>query len=185
MKKTLATILSTVLILSWGAAYSCSAFLLKGEGHCVVGFNENWKTMPGIVVLNKRNIVKESLSWKRLTSSQATKEKTITWKSKYGSVSFNLLGADLPCYGVNEKGLFLAELYLDKTYSMPDTAKANMFWAQWIQYQLDSHATVEEVIGNLDKAPVIDWWPNFPGSHFFVADKEGNTAAIELMEGRF
>jgi penicillin V acylase-like amidase (Ntn superfamily) len=60
--------------------------------------------MPGIVVINKRNIQKESLSWKSLTSSKKVNEMTINWKSKYGSVSFNLLGIDLLCYGVNEKG---------------------------------------------------------------------------------
>jgi len=46
-------------------------------------------------------------------------KKTISWKSKYGSVSFSLSGIDLPCYGVNEKRLFIVELYLDNTLSKP------------------------------------------------------------------
>lgn len=159
--------------------------MLKGKGYCTIGFNENWKTMPGIVVVNPRGIEKQSISWHFLTSETATSEKRTKWKSKYGSISFNLLGIDIPCYGMNEKGLFIVELYLDKTFSAPDNTKASMFWAQWIQYQLDRYASVPELIANLRMAPVIDWWPTFPGSHFFVSDKKGNTAAVELIDGVF
>lgn len=165
--------------------FSCSAFLMKGENYCLVGFNENWKSMPGIVVINKRNIVKKNLSWNYLVSNDKPYEPELEWTSKYGSISFNLLGLDLPCYGLNEKGLFVVELYLDKTFTAKDSLKPKMFWAQWIQYQLDNYATVNEVIEGLKITPVIDWWPTFPGSHFFVSDKEGNTAAIELIDGKF
>jgi len=184
MKEKIGIMLTALFLLCMDPSYGCSAFLLTGEGYCVIGFNENWKPMPGIMVINKRDIQKESLSWKKLTTMEKADEKTVCWRSKYGSVSFNLLGADLPCYGVNEKGLFVVELALDNTFSKPDSSKASMFWAQWIQYQLDNYATVKEVINNLKCAPVIDWWPHFTGSHFFVADKEGNTAAIELIDGK-
>jgi hypothetical protein len=97
--------------------------------------------------------------------------------------TFNLIGIDLPCYGMNEKGLFVVELFLDKTYSKPDASKPHMFWAQWIQYLLDNYSTTDEVVAHLPDAPVLDWWPHFPGSHFFVADGNGHTAAIEIIDG--
>jgi len=31
---------------------------------------------------------------------------------------------------------------------------------------------------------LIDWWPHYPGSHFFVADAKGHTAAIEIIRGK-
>jgi penicillin V acylase-like amidase (Ntn superfamily) len=158
---------------------------MKGKNYCVVGFNENWKSMPGIVVVNKRGIVKKNLSWNFLVSEDKPLEPGIEWISKYGSVSFNLLGLDLPCYGVNEKGLFIVELYLDRTFSLEDSLKPKMFWGQWIQFQLDNYATVNELVEGLENTCVIDWWPTFPGSHFFVSDKEGNTAAVELINGKF
>lgn len=164
---------------------ACSAFMLKGKDYCLVGFNENWKTMPGMVVINKRGISKHNLSWNHMVSNNAINEKTTNWVSKYGSVSFNLLGYDLPCYGINEKGLFLVELYLEKTTPVKNPSKANMFWGQWIQYQLDNFSTTDELVKNLDNAPVIDWWPNAAGSHFFASDAAGNTAAIELIDGKF
>ncbi|MDR3252478.1 MAG: linear amide C-N hydrolase [Tannerella sp.] len=185
MKKILFLLVLQLICICTSSTKACSAFMLKGEGYCVVGFNENWKSMPGLVFINKRGVHKENLSWKQLVSKRRVDEVKIKWTSLYGSVSFNLLGIDMPCYGVNEKGLFIVELYLDKTYSTDAPGKANMFWGQWIQYQLDNYATVGELIENLNSAPVIDWWPAFPGSHFFVSDKAGNTAAIALIEGKY
>jgi penicillin V acylase-like amidase (Ntn superfamily) len=166
-------------------AFGCSAFLMKGKDYSLIGFNENWKTMPGMMVVNPRGIEKKNLSWNCLVSKEKPTEPEITWTSKYGSVSFSLLGLDMPCYGLNEKGLFVVELYLNKTYSQPDSMKPKMFWAQWIQYQLDNYATVDELVEGLSHTPVIDWWPTFPGSHFFVSDRKGNTAAVELIDGKF
>jgi penicillin V acylase-like amidase (Ntn superfamily) len=190
MRKRIQLILKIVFIIvllnvEKNNVFSCSAFLMKGENYCLVGFNENWKSMPGIVVINKRDIVKKNLSWDILVSKDKPNEPELEWTSKYGSISFNLLGLDLPCYGLNEKGLFVVELYLDKTFSATDSLKPKMFWAQWIQYQLDSYATVNEVIEGLKSTPIIDWWPTFPGSHFFVSDKKGNTSVIELIDGKF
>jgi penicillin V acylase-like amidase (Ntn superfamily) len=165
------------------AAPACSAFLLKGVDYQVIGFNENWKHLPGMVAVNKRGIVKPNLDWADLVAVQPSAPK-MSWTTKYGSVTFNAFGIDAPCYGMNEPGLFLVELFLDKTYSAPDASRPRMFWAQWIQYQLDNYATVEEVVRHLPDGPLIDWWPHFPGSHFFVTDSGGRTAAIEFIEGK-
>ncbi|HEX7870230.1 MAG TPA: hypothetical protein VF455_08955 [Chryseobacterium sp.] len=162
---------------------ACSAFLLKGKDYCVVGFNENWKTMPGMIVVNKRNVQKRNISWENLTTDNLNSKKQ--WNSKYGSVTFNLLGYDFPCYGVNEKGLFLVELYLEETTKVFNPKQSNMFWAQWIQYQLDNYKTVKEVVDHLNDGPNIDWWPNAAGSHFFVTDAKGNTATIALLNGKY
>lgn len=162
---------------------ACSAFLLKGKDHCVVGFNENWKTMPGMIVVNKRNIAKRNISWENLTTENLNSKKS--WTSKYGSVTFNLLGYDFPCYGVNEKGLFLVELYLEETTKVNNPKQPDLFWAQWIQYQLDNYKSVKEVVDHLNDGPNIDWWPNAAGSHFFLTDAKGNTATIALLDGKY
>lgn len=165
--------------------YACSAFLFKGKDYSIVGFNENWKSMPGMVIINPAGVEKHGLSWNQLVSDTIVDEQKTSWTSRYGSVSFNLLGIDMPCYGVNEKGLFIVELYLDKTFSIKGENKPSLFWGQWIQYQLDNFSTVDDVISNLNNSPIIDWWPTFPGSHFFLSDKTGNTAAIELIDGKY
>lgn len=165
------------------AASACSAFLLKGKNHCVVGFNENWKTMPGMIVVNKRDVEKRNISWENLTTDNSKYAKQ--WSSKYGSVTFNLLGYDFPCYGVNEKGLFLVELYLEETSKVKNPSQPDMFWAQWIQYQLDNYKSVKEVVDHLNQGPNIDWWPNAAGSHFFLSDAAGNAATIALLDGKY
>lgn len=162
---------------------ACSAFLLTGKEHNVVGFNENWKTMPGMIVVNKRDVLKRSISWQNLTTDH-TKAAT-QWISKFGSVTFNLLGYDFPCYGVNEKGLFLVELYLEETTRVYHPKQPNLFWAQWIQYQLDHYQSVREVVDHLNGGPNIDWWPNAAGSHFFLTDAKGNAATIALLNGKY
>jgi penicillin V acylase-like amidase (Ntn superfamily) len=48
-----------------------------------------------------------------------------------------------------------------------------------LQYLLDNFATVDEVLASLTKAQIsghCQW-------HFFIADKEGHTAAIEFLNG--
>lgn len=148
-----------------------------------MGFNENWKTMPGMIVVNKRDTKKRNISWENLTTDHLKYDKE--WTSRYGSVTFNLLGYDFPCYGVNEKGLFLVELYLEETSKVYNPAQPNMFWAQWIQYQLDHYRSVQEVVDHLNDGPNIDWWPNAAGSHFFLSDAKGNTATIALINGKY
>lgn len=181
-----AIVLSIILLLLFPLKnLACTAFLLNGKDYCLVGFNENWKTMPGMVVINKYGIKKQNLSWDLLSSPNGFQDKTMNWTAQYGSVTFNLLGYDLPCYGVNEKGLFVVELSLEKTIPVKNPSQANMFWGQWIQYQLDNYSSVEEVVTNLNNAPVIDWWPSAVGSHFFISDGKGNTAAIEGINGVF
>jgi penicillin V acylase-like amidase (Ntn superfamily) len=174
---------TAVISLFSAPSLACSAFLLKGHGYQVVGFNENWKHLPGMAVVNKRGIQKSNLSWAGMVAAHPQVSR-LTWTTKYGSVTFNAFGIDMPCYGMNERGLFLVELFLDKTYSQPDPARPSMFWAQWIQFQLDNFASVDELVQHLPEAPVIDWWPQFPGSHFFATDASGRTASIEFIDGK-
>lgn len=49
---------------------------------------------------------------------------------------------------------------------------------QWMQYQLDNYASVDEVLSNLSTITLDGWW-----WHFFVSDRDGNTAAIEFLDG--
>ena len=49
---------------------------------------------------------------------------------------------------------------------------------QWMQYQLDNHATVEDVIEHLD-----DLRPDGEGWHYLIADSTGSCAVIEYLSG--
>ena len=183
MKTIILKLTSLIAIMIFHQNQACSAFLLTGKNYNVVGFNENWKTMPGMIVVNKRDVVKRNISWQNLTTNDT--QASASWTSKYGSVTFNLLGYEFPCYGVNEKGLFLVELYLEETNRFRNPKQADIFWAQWIQYQLDNYKSVKEVIKHLNDGPNIDWWPNAAGSHFFLTDAAGNSATIALLNNKY
>ena len=116
-----------VNMLSSTAALAYSAFVLKGNANAVIGFNENWTYLPGMVVVNNRGIRKYNLNWKRMVEARRSKAE-LAWISKYGSVTTTAFGLDLPCYGINERGLFVVELALPKTLLKPDAGRPNNFF---------------------------------------------------------
>ena len=82
---------------------------------------------------------------------------------------------------MNEGGLVVETLNLSET-QLPIRDERSAV-ACWIQYQLDNCQTVEEVIAT-NKKIRID--PDFPvPSRYFVCDREGNTAIIEFIHGKF
>lgn len=116
------------------------------------------------------------------TSFPMQESKTISWVSKYGSITFNQYGKEFPTGGMNEKGLVVELMWLDETsYPAPDGRPA-ISVLQWIQYQLDNCSTIDEVIAT-DKIVRIASVGTTP-LHYLVADKKGNAATIEFLNGK-
>src|SRR6185436_5175860 len=80
------------------------------------------------------------------TSMQTSDGKTISWVSKYGSITFNQYGKEFPTAGMNEKGLVVELMWLDGTHYPQKDQRPSVDVLQWIQYELDNSATVEQVI---------------------------------------
>jgi len=150
---------------------SCSTFLLEKNGQKFLAKSFDWSFEDGLVVVNKRNMAKKAL----------TQDNPMEWVSKYGSITFAQGGRELPMGGINENGLIVEVSWLsDTSYPMPDSRKT-INELQWIQYQLDTAKTVEEVIAS-DKILRID--PTVQSTlHFFVADSKGRVATIEFING--
>jgi penicillin V acylase-like amidase (Ntn superfamily) len=126
----------------------------------------------GLVVVNKRGVEKIAL----------TDDNPARWTSRYGSVTFNQYGREFPSGGMNEKGLVVELMWLDDTqYPAPD-ARGGLPTLQWIQYQLDRCATVDEVVATDTVVRITS-----QGSariHFLVADAGGACAAVEYLGGK-
>lgn len=106
---------------------------------------------------------------------------TINWISKYGSMTFNQYGKEFPTGGMNEKGLVVELMWADGTaYPKADNRPA-LGVLQWIQYQLDIHATIEEVIAS--DSTIRLSVHNVP-LHYLIADANGNAATIEFYNGK-
>lgn len=83
---------------------------------------------------------------------------------------------------MNEKGLVVEVMWLDETIYPQADARAAFGELQWVQYQLDNCATVDEVIAT-DKVIRIADKGNAP-LHFLIADAAGNAATIEFLNGK-
>lgn len=163
------------LVLSFVAlcSYACTTFFINKNGKMVFGRNYDWVTGSGMIVANLRGLHK--------TSFPMLEGKTINWISRYGSITFNQYGKEFPTGGMNEKGLVVELMWLDNTkYPAPDQRPA-ISVLQWIQYQLDNCATIEEVI-ETDKILRIATVGTTP-LHYLVADRNGNAATIEFLDG--
>jgi len=168
----LAVICFCVLIITQ-AASACTTFCLEDDDNLVFGRNYDWHLDHGLIIVNKRGVTKRAL----LIDPQDTPAR---WVSKYGSVTFNQYGRELPCGGMNEAGLVIETMWLTGTaYPIRDERPAVM---AWVQYQLDTCATIEDVIASDKKIRVTALTP-MP-LHFLACDREGNVATFEFLSGK-
>ena len=169
-----------MVVVQTQVVFPCSTFMLKGEGYHLYGHNlDSGSPVPGLVVINKRNITKESRTWKELTTGKKDDSISFKWTSRLGSVTFNPFGREFPDGGMNEAGLIVQEMSLSDTEFPSGEGKRKMFMMLWMQYVLDSFETVEQVIQSASEI-VLDGW----GWHFFTADKHGGHASIEFIDSQ-
>lgn len=139
----------------------------------VFGRNYDWLADAGMITTNQKGLFK--------TSFKNEDGTTISWISKFGSITFNQYGKEMPTGGMNEKGLVVELMWLEETqYPSPD-ARPSIGVLQWIQYQLDNCTTIEEVLAT-DKLLRITWQGT--PLHYLIADANGNAATIEFLNGK-
>ncbi len=114
----------------------------------------------------------------------------LKWTSKYGSViasAYDISSTD----GMNEKGLVANLLWLaESAYPEWDGKKPGLSIAAWVQYMLDSFATVDEAVAEMQKGTfevVSDMMPD--GSrmatlHLSISDATGDNAIFEYINGK-
>ncbi len=163
--------LLTLLLLFLPAARACTTFRVRSDEHLLFGQNYDWDVDAGLVVVNKRGLAKISFN-------QAP---SMTWTSKYGSVTFNQYGIEFPIGGMNEKGLVIATMWLNATKYEPQDERPGLNVLQWIQYHLDTSETVEDIATS--DVRIAPYAPGI-GLHYLVADATGDVAAIEVLRGK-
>ena len=161
------------LLLHAGFAKACTTFFMHINGKMVFGRNYDWMADEGMLCTNQRGLAK--------TSMKMRDGNTISWVSRYGSITFNQYGKEFPTGGMNEKGLVVELMWLDGTaYPQPDERPA-IGVLQWIQYQLDNHVSVEEVIKSDTQLRITSKGTPL---HYLVADANGHAATIEFLDGK-
>jgi len=158
----------------------CSTFMLKGVDCHLYGHNlDSGSPVPGLVIINKRNIAKESRTWKELATGKKGGSLSFRWTSRFGSVTLNPFGREFPDGGMNEAGLLVQEMSLADTQFPPTQGRRTLFMMLWMQYVLDCFETVEQVIQSASDVALDGW-----GWHFFAADRHGGHASIAFLDGR-
>jgi len=150
----------------------CTAFVLNNDGHGVFGanFDHTW-TDEGLVFFNQRGVVKSSVS------GEDVRDRTF-WTTRYASVSFNLVGYEYAWGGMNEAGLSVSTMSLAETLEPPPDHRPPLDNGEWVQYILDTCATVEDVIATDADVRILTV------DHYIVGDGSGNAATIEFLNGR-
>ncbi|MDZ7762890.1 MAG: linear amide C-N hydrolase [Melioribacteraceae bacterium] len=173
-KKLLNILLSIILLnLTHSVVYPCTTFVLQQNDKIIFGRNLDWITGSGLIMTNHRNVKKTALV--------DPTEKAIEWTSKYGSITFNQIGRDLPYGGINETGLVVEHMTLEQTQYPTKDDRYAISANQWIQFQLDNYSTIAEVISSDTLLRIVDATSKY---HFLICDRLGNVATIEFLDGK-
>jgi penicillin V acylase-like amidase (Ntn superfamily) len=160
-----------VLTLSINSAFACTTFCLRTKDAVLFGRNYDWNIGDGLIFVNKRGVAK--------IAGGGELPNPAKWVSRYGSVTFNQYGRENPTGGMNEAGLVVEELWLDETEYPRDQNLPAVDTQEWIQYELDTSATVVEAIANARKVRI----ESEVKVHFLIGDKSGNAVTIEFLKG--
>jgi len=149
-------------------ALSCTTVCLGDGARPVVAYNYDLDPHEGLVLVNKRNVTKRSF----LGGQGAS------WTAAYGSVTFNQFGRDNPTTGINEKGLMVSLMWLDETKYPTADGRPAVGVLEWIQYNLDRHASVAEVLANAEAVRPMSRVP----IHYLFADAAGDVVVVEFLD---
>src|SRR5262249_19902985 len=157
-----------VAVLIASPVLSCTTVCLLEKEKAVVAYNYDFHSPDGLVLVNKRGTKKVS----------SVRNQGATWTATYGSVTFSQFGRDNPMTGINERGLGRRQWWLDEPESPPADSRPASGLLEWIQYNLDRHASVAEVVAQAGAVRPTSRYP----IHYLVADPSGDAATLEFLD---
>jgi len=175
-------VVALIIFSASQSAEACSRCMWTAEGQPVlVGRNMDWTAKMG----TKLHVMPRGIK-----HTGMTEKNPLTWTSKYGSVVasiWDIATAD----GMNEAGLNANMLYLaESTFAERDTSIPGLSVSLWMQYYLDNFATVAEAVAASNSFQVVPLIIQHHGMaatspvHLSLADKSGDSAIIEILDGK-
>ncbi|MEW5724637.1 MAG: linear amide C-N hydrolase [Thermodesulfobacteriota bacterium] len=167
-----------VLVALWPRPVpACTAFLIQQGDELAFGRNMDWTVGEALVMVNPRGLAKTAYLRPGHSGPPAA-----AWTSQFGSLTFNQFGREMPHGGLNEAGLTVALLKLPETAYGPPDERGAVNNLQWVQYQLDTAATVAEVLASEGVVRIGGETAALP--QYLVCDQSGACAAVAFLEGR-
>ncbi|MFB1051491.1 NAD-dependent epimerase/dehydratase family protein [Paraliobacillus sp. JSM ZJ581] len=155
----------------------------KKNSEMILGQNYDFYYGHGLILTNNPYVSKAALTEESSKENLFTEEnRGVKWKSKYGSVTFNQFGRELPTCGINEAGLSIASMWHNSVQKeIIELEKPLISELQWIQMQLDLYATIDEVeMGLSQYAYSVSLYP----MHYHIVDRTGKSAIVEMINGK-
>jgi len=159
----------------------CSRTQWKATGQPVlVGRNMDWTARMGTKLYTMpKGVERDGL----------VDENPVKWTSKYGSV-VSVVWDCATADGLNEAGLNTNLLYLaEANYGERDPSRAGLSVALWVQYFLDTCATVSEAVEAAKSIQVQPIQLVHKGEkadapvHLSFSDPSGDSAVMEILDG--
>lgn len=163
-------LLLIVLALLPAAADACTTIAFTDRTRPILAYNFDFPIGQAVVLINRKGLAKVS----------ETEGHPARWQARFASITFNMFGRDLPMTGMNEAGLATSQMWLDEArYEEPDE-RPTIGVAEWMQYVLDTSATIDEALRAIAKVRIESRIP----LHYKLMDAQGNVAVVEYLDGK-
>ena len=163
-----AAVMAVTVLLADGL-HACSTFCIHLGGRTFFGRNYDFEIGDAMVMVNPSGLQKKAFQ------THGAK-----WTAKFGSITFNQFGRDNPTGGMNEARLVVELMWLDEARYPDADKRAPLGVLEWIQYQLDTAATVDDVLTSDRRVRINGRVP----LHYLVSDGSGRAATIEFLHGQ-
>ncbi|MDQ3169273.1 MAG: linear amide C-N hydrolase [Acidobacteriota bacterium] len=148
---------------------ACTTFCVRAGDRVLFGRNYDFEIGDGRVMVNAARLEKKGAL-----------DGGPSWRSRYGSVTFNQFGRGYPMGGINEAGVVVELMWLDETQYPAADARLPVSVLEWIQYQLDTAGSVADILASDARVRIQGQIP----LHYLVSDATGAAATIEFLGGR-
>lgn len=153
-------------------SHACTSFVMEHGGGLVFGSNFDNDFRPGLLFVNKRGVKKSGFPLEK-------QDTPATWTSLYGSVTIHTAPYQYAWAGMNEAGLVISTMQLDDTKVPPPDERPSLVSAAWVQYVLDTCATVDDIVAAERRVRL-----NYGVDHYLACDATGACMTIEFLEGK-
>lgn len=151
-------------------AFGSSVFLVKNGNKSFVAKNFDSLNGVGYLIINPRNSINVAIG---------SRYPAMSWKSFYGSVTFNQLSTNMPVGGMNEEGLVVELLSSSEMSEVKGDNIIMLNEFEAVKYLLDRCKNVEQALEALNEVEIEVFFGNV---HYFIADKTGKSAVVEFFD---